>query len=391
MKSLISGRYQKSEKTAMGEVFDFLKKYDDIINLSIGDPDIITDSSVIERMAEDAKAGHTKYTDYRGYPELRAEIAKFYKEEYDADVDDSEIFISAGGCVSMYLVMEAILNDGDEVIIPDPYFVPYPSQVELARGKAVMLPTYEEEGFQINIDRLEKLVTEKTRAIILNTPNNPTGSCLSLETMHKIAEFCEKHDIIVVADDIYTAFSFDSEFVPIMNIDSMKKRTITINSFSKNFVMTGFRVANIIAPEEVIQTIQKINENVVFTTPSVSQRAALHALRMRHQIQPAIIDEFRERVKYCRQRVSSIKNMSVLEEGGSFYVFPNIKATGLSSNEVTKLMMEEAHVLVLPGNAFGSCGEGYIRISCTVGIEKLREAFDRIEKMKIFTENVKFE
>lgn len=385
MKSLISGRYQKSEKTAMGEVFDFLKKYDDIINLSIGDPDIITDSSVIERMAEDAKAGHTKYTDYRGYPELRAEIAKFYKEEYDADVDDSEIFISAGGCVSMYLVMEAILNDGDEVIIPDPYFVPYPSQVELARGKAVMLPTYEEEGFQINIDRLEKLVTEKTRAIILNTPNNPTGSCLSLETMHKIAEFCEKYDIIVVADDIYTAFSFDSEFVPIMNIDSMKKRTITINSFSKNFVMTGFRVANIIAPEEVIQTIQKINENVVFTTPSVSQRAALHALRMRHQIQPAIIDEFRERVKYCRQRVSSIKNMSVLEEGGSFYVFPNIKATGLSSNEVTKLMMEEAHVLVLPGNAFGSCGEGYIRISCTVGIEKLREAFDRIEKMKIFS------
>lgn len=385
MKSLISGRYQKSEKTAMGEVFDFLKKYDDIINLSIGDPDIITDSSVIERMAEDAKAGHTKYTDYRGYPELRAEIAKFYKEEYDADVDDSEIFISAGGCVSMYLVMEAILNDGDEVIIPDPYFVPYPSQVELARGKAVILPTYEEEGFQINIDRLEKLVTEKTRAIILNTPNNPTGSCLSLETMHKIAEFCEKHDIIVVADDIYTAFSFDSEFVPIMNIDSMKKRTITINSFSKNFVMTGFRVANIIAPEEVIQTIQKINENVVFTTPSVSQRAALHALRMRHQIQPAIIDEFRERVKYCRQRVSSIKNMSVLEEGGSFYVFPNIKATGLSSNEVTKLMMEEAHVLVLPGNAFGSCGEGYIRISCTVGIEKLREAFDRIEKMKIFS------
>ena len=385
MKSLISGRYQKSEETAMGEVFDFLKKYDNIINLSIGDPDIITDSSVIERMAEDAKAGHTKYTDYRGYPELRAEIAKFYKEEYDADVDDSEIFISAGGCVSMYLVMEAILNDGDEVIIPDPYFVPYPSQVELARGKAVMLPTYEEEGFQINIDRLEKLVTEKTRAIILNTPNNPTGSCLSLETMHKIAEFCEKHDIIVVADDIYTAFSFDSEFVPIMNIDSMKKRTITINSFSKNFVMTGFRVANIIAPEEVIQTIQKINENVVFTTPSVSQRAALHALRMRHQIQPAIIDEFRERVKYCRQRVSSIKNMSVLEEGGSFYVFPNIKATGLSSNEVTKLMMEEAHVLVLPGNAFGSCGEGYIRISCTVGIEKLREAFDRIEKMKIFS------
>lgn len=181
------------------------------------------------------KAGHTKYTDYRGYPELRAEISPFYKEEYDADVDDSEIFISAGGCVSMYLVMEAILNDGDEVIIPDPYFVPYPSQVELARGKAVMLPTYEEEGFQINIDRLEEQFTEKTRAIILNTPNNPTGSCLSLETMQKIAEFCEKHDIIVVADDIYTAFSFDSEVVPIMNIDSMKKEPQQSTASPKTF------------------------------------------------------------------------------------------------------------------------------------------------------------
>ncbi|WP_028829735.1 aminotransferase class I/II-fold pyridoxal phosphate-dependent enzyme [Proteocatella sphenisci] len=384
MKNMISRRYQETEKTAMGEVFDFLEKYDDIINLSIGDPDLVTDSGVIDKMAEDAKAGHTKYTDYRGYPELRAEIAKFYKEEYAVEIEDSEIFVSTGGCVSMYLVMEAILDDGDEVIIPDPYFAPYPSQVKLARGKAVMLSTYEEEGFQINIERLEKLVTDRTKAIILNTPNNPTGACLSLETMNKIADFCEKHDILVVADDIYTAFSFDTEFVPIMKIGSMRKRTITINSFSKNFVMTGFRVANIIGPEEVIQAIQKINENVVFTTPSISQRAALHALKMRHEIQPAIVEEFKSRVQYCKKRIEGINNMSVLDGGGSFYVFPNIKSTGLSSKEVTRLIMQEAHVLVLPGNAFGECGEGYIRISCTVGIEKLSEAFDRIEKMNMF-------
>ncbi|MGB5822485.1 MAG: aminotransferase class I/II-fold pyridoxal phosphate-dependent enzyme [Proteocatella sp.] len=385
MKNIISKRYQKSEKTAMGEVFDFLGKYDDIINLSIGDPDLITPEIIIEKMAQDAKDGHTKYTPYRGYEELRQEIANFYKDEYDAKVEDSEIFVSTGGCVSMYLALEAILDDGDEVIIPDPYFVPYPSQVKLARGKAVMLPTYENEGFQINIERLEKLVSKKTRAIILNSPNNPTGACLNLETLNKIADFCEKHDIIAIADDIYTAFSFGEEFIPIMKIKNMKERTITINSFSKNFIMTGFRVANIIAPENVIETIQQINENVVFTTPSISQRAALHALRLRHEIQPPIVAEFKARVQYCVERINKMKNMTTLPVGGSFYVFPNISATGMTSEQVCKLIMQEAHVLMLPGNAFGECGEGHLRIACTVGIDKLEEVFDRIEKMNIFS------
>lgn len=385
MKNIISKRYQNLQKTPMGEVFDFINKYDDVINLSIGDPDIITPEIIIDKMAEDAKAGHTKYTDYRGYKELRYEIAKFYKDEYNVNIEDEEIFISAGGCVSMYLVLEAILDDGDEVIIPDPYFSPYSSQVNLARGKAVMLPTYEEENFQISISRLKKLVTKNTKAMILNTPNNPTGACLSESTLNEIADFCEAHDILVIADDIYTAFSFYEKFIPIMGIKNMKNRTITINSFSKNFVMTGFRVANIIAPKAIIETIQKINENVVFTTPSVSQRAALHALKLRKIIQSEIIKEFKARVDYCISRINKIKNMSVLQNSGSFYVFPNIKATGFSSSEVANTIMQESHVLVLPGDSFGSCGQGYIRIACTVEIPKLKEAFDRIEKMKMFS------
>lgn len=385
MKNIISKRYQNLQKTPMGEVWDFINKYDDVINLSIGDPDIITPELIIDKMAEDAKAGHTKYTDYRGYKELRDEIAKFYKEEYEIVVEDEEIFISAGGCVSMYLVLEAILDDGDEVIIPDPYFSPYSSQVKLARGKSVMLPTYEEENFQINIDRLKQIVTSNTKALILNTPNNPTGACLSEATLNEIADFCEEHDILVIADDIYTAFSFYEKFMPIIGIKNMKHRTITINSFSKNFVMTGFRVANIIAPKSIIETIQKINENVVFTTPSVSQRAALHALKLRKSIQSEIIAEFKARVDYCISRINKMKNMSVMQNGGSFYVFPNIKATGLSSNEVADMLMKEAHILVLPGDAFGDCGQGYIRIACTVEIPKLKEAFDRIEKLKMFS------
>ncbi len=385
MKNMISKRYQNLQKTPMGEVWDFINKYDDVINLSIGDPDIITPELIIDKMAEDAKAGHTKYTDYRGYKELRDEIAKFYKEEYQIAVEDEEIFISAGGCVSMYLVLEAILDDGDEVIIPDPYFSPYSSQVKLARGKSVMLPTYEEENFQINIDRLNQIVTPKTKALILNTPNNPTGACLSEATLNEIADFCEINDILVIADDIYTAFSFYEKFMPIVGIKNMKHRTITINSFSKNFVMTGFRVANIIAPKAIIETIQKINENVVFTTPSVSQRAALHALKLRKSIQSEIVEEFKARVDYCISRINKIKNMSVMQNGGSFYVFPNIKATGLSSSEVADILMKESHILVLPGDAFGDCGQGYIRIACTVEIPKLKEAFDRIEKLKMFS------
>lgn len=385
MKNIISKRYQNAQKTPMGEVWEFINKYDDVINLSIGDPDIITPDIVIDKMAQDAKNGHTKYTDYRGYPELRMEIANFYKDEYNITVEDEEIFVSTGGCVSMYLILEAILDDGDEVIIPDPYFSPYPSQVELARGKAVMLPTYEHENFQIDIERLKTLVNEKTKAIILNTPNNPTGACLDIETLNKIADFCEEKNIFVIADDIYTAFSFHKEFIPIIGIKNMKNRTITINSFSKNFVMTGFRVANIIAPKNVIETIQKINENVVFTTPSISQRAAIHALKLRKEIQPDIIEAFKKRVDYGISRINSIKNMNVIQNGGSFYLFPNIKGTGLTSSQVSEVIMKEAHVLVLPGDSFGECGEGHIRIACTVDIPKLKEAFDRIEKMKMFS------
>lgn len=385
MKNIISKRYQNAQKTPMGEVWEFINKYDDVINLSIGDPDIITPDIVIDKMAQDAKNGHTKYTDYRGYPELRMEIANFYKDEYNITVEDEEIFVSTGGCVSMYLILEAILDDGDEVIIPDPYFSPYPSQVELARGKAVMLPTYEHENFQIDIERLKTIVNEKTKAIILNTPNNPTGACLDIETLNKIADFCEEKNIFVIADDIYTAFSFHKEFIPIIGIKNMKNRTITINSFSKNFVMTGFRVANIIAPKNVIETIQKINENVVFTTPSISQRAAIHALKLRKEIQPDIIEAFKKRVDYGISRINSIKNMNVIQNGGSFYLFPNIKGTGLTSSQVSEMIMKEAHVLVLPGDSFGECGEGHIRIACTVDIPKLKEAFDRIEKMKMFS------
>ena len=280
----------------------------------------------------------------------------------------------------MYLVLEAIIDDGDEVLIQSPYFTPYPQQVELARGIPVELPTYEEEDFQINTDRMESLITDKTKALIINSPNNPTGSCLSLKTMKKIAEIAKKHDLIVISDEIYTAFSYERAFVPFSSVPDMKERTITINSFSKNFVMTGWRIGNIIAPSYIIEVIQQINENLVFTAPSMSQRAAIYALQHRVELQEPIIKEFKERMNYAAERINAIPGMSVIyPPKGSFYLFPNIKKTGLTSQEVSNLLLSKAHVLTLPGDAFGACGEGHIRICCTVSMEKLKEAFDRIE------------
>jgi aspartate/methionine/tyrosine aminotransferase len=380
----ISKRYWKDQSTPMGQVDELAKQFNDVIDLSLGDPDLITHDIIIDNSMRDAKLGHTKYTDFRGDPELRNEIVKFYKEEYDLSILDEEIFIAASGCLGMYLALEAILDDGDEVILHAPFFTPYPQQVELARGIPIPLNTYENEDFQISIERLKSLITERTKAIIINSPSNPTGNTLSKETLKGISEIAIKYDLLVISDDIYTSFSFNEPFVPIVSINGMKERTIIINSFSKNFTMTGWRIGNIIAPEFIIKTIQQINENVVFTAPSISQRGAIYALRNREIVQPSMISEYKERAFYAAERINNIPNMSVLKPKGTFYLFVNIKKTGLSSIDASDAILKEAHVLTIPGVAFGECGEGYVRIACTVGVERLKEAFDRIEKMDIF-------
>jgi len=382
----ISKRYWKDASTSMGQADILAKQYNDVINLSLGDPDLVTNNIIIENAFKDAKKGHTKYTDFRGDRELRDEIRNYYKEEYDMIWDDEEVMVVTSACLGMYLALEAILDDGDEVIIHQPCFTPYPQQIKLARGIPVILDTYEDENFQININRLEKLITKRTKAIVINSPNNPTGTCFTRETLEDIALIVKKHDLIVIADDIYGLYSFQESFIPIASLEGMKERTITINSFSKDFTMTGWRIGHVLAPDYIIKTIQQINENVVFTAPSISQRGAIYALRHRNQIQPEMLEEYKNRVFYAAERINKISNMFVLLPKGTFYLFVNIKETGLSSVEVADRILHEAHVLTLPGVAFGHSGEGYIRMACTCGIDKLKEAFERISQMDIFNE-----
>ncbi len=383
MKELLNQQFLIPQTSAIAEASAVARRYGDLINLSIGDPDVPTPREIIERAFADALEGHTKYTDPRGYLELREEIRAFYREEYGDSVADEEIFVCAAGVVGMYLVFQVLLDQGDEVIIPDPYFTCYPDQVRAAGGVPVFLPTYEEEGFSIHLERLEGLVTPRTKAILINPPNNPAGTCLSRKNLEELAAFCQRHGLLVVADDIYTNFCYGEPFFPIRALPGMAERTVTVNSFSKNYIMTGFRIGNIVAPAAVIRAIQQLNEYVVFTAPSVSQRGAMWALRSRKELEPPLWELFRGRMQYAAERMNQIPWMSVPAPQGSMYLFPSIKRTGLTSAEVTRRILEEAHVLVLPGNTFGACGEGHLRVACTVENEVMGRAFDRISKMEI--------
>lgn len=380
----IAKKYWKTVESELSKSADVLGKPEDIINFTLGDPDIHTDKRIIERTFKDVLNGATHYTDTLGILELRKELKNYYLDEYKMRVDLEELMITTSACQGMWLIMEAILDDGDEVIIPSPHFPPYPDQVEMAGGKSVFLELLESEDFQINIKSLEELITPRTKAIIINTPNNPIGSCLSKKTLEDISTIAKKYDLLIIADDIYTLYSYESPFVPISSIDGIRERTITLGSFSKNFAMAGWRIGYILADSKFIKVFQMINENNVYTAPEPSQRAALHALRLRKEIQPGLFEEFKKRSYYAYERLNKLKGISVMKPMGTFYLFPNIEKTGLSSIEFADKLLKEARVAVIPGIAFGCNGDNYIRLAVTLNIDRMKEAFDRIEKMEMF-------
>ena len=379
----IAKRYWNLKPSAMAAA-SAMSPRDDLINLTVGDPDLNTDDRVIKLAMEDALKGHTHYTTQRGDEELRAEISKFYKEEYNMDVADEEIFVETAGNLAMFLALEATIDEGDEVLIIEPYYTPYPDQIEMVGGVPVSVPTSPENGFQVTPADIEAKITSRTKAIIVNTPCNPTGVCLTEKTLKGIADMAIKHDLLVIADDIYTAYCYHSKFIPIASLPGMRDRTIIVNTFSKNYIMTGWRLGNLIAPPRMAQLFADINENVVFTAPSISQRAGIYAIRLRKEIQKEAIGEFRRRVEYVAERIKSIHGMRCMTPQGTFYIFADIRPSGLTSEQAVDVLKQKAGVATLPGTAFGPSGEGFVRISCTKGIDVLKVAFDRIEKLPEF-------
>ena len=359
-----------------------LEKYNDVIDLSIGDTDIVTDERIINRAFADAKAGYTRYGIPKGDLELVAATCRAWEEDFGQTIQAENVLVTASSCLGMSLVMMAILNPGDEVLVFSPYFPMYKSQIELAGGVCVEVPTFAEEDYAIRRDRLEAAITERTKAIIFNNPVNPSGMAYGKDTLELLASVAKENDLLIASDEIYTTYMFEGDFVPLRTLPDMEDRTITLNSFSKNFLMTGWRVGVIIAHPEFVRVMNMINGAVIYAAPSVSQRAGIEALRLREDIRARYISVYRERVLYSADRLEKINYLSLVRPKGTFYLFPGIEKTGLNSAEFCNELLERAHILVTPGSAFGSTGEGHFRIACTVGIEKLKEAFDRMETLK---------
>lgn len=380
----IAKRHWEFQDAALSKTNEMVKRYNDVIDLSIGDPDYPADKECIDKMYEDALAGHTRYTEFLGDEDLRNETIKQYKEEHGLTFDKDEIIITSGGTHAMYLVMEALLDEGDEVIAIAPYYIYYQPQIELPRGKLVVYNTNSEDNFDVNLDEFEKHITSRTKAVIINSPNNPSGKVYSQENIEGIIKLAEKYDFLVIADDIYGALNYTDNRKAICSYEKRPERIITIYSYSKDYSMTGLRLGHVIAQKDLIATMRQVNESVNFTISSMSQRLGIYAIRRRKEIQKGLYDEYYKRVMYTYERIEKLNNMTCTKPEGTFYVFANIKATGINSMDIWEKILDEAHVLVLPGSGFGDAGEGFIRIACTVGIDTLKEAFDRLEKMDIF-------
>lgn len=358
-----------------------LSKYSDVIDLSIGDTDFITDEAIIDAAFRDAKRGHTHYGDPHGDRELIDAVCTAWQEDFSQPLAPDHVLITASSCLGMALVMMAILDPGDEVIVFSPYFPMYRSQIELPGGVCVDVPTYAEEGYAIDEARLRAAITPKTKAIIFNNPTNPTGMAYGRETLELLARVAQEYDLLIAADEIYTTYLFEGSYVPLRTLPDMAERTITLNSFSKNFMMTGWRVGTAIAEPEILAAMHTINGALIYSAPSISQRAAIAALHMRSAVREAYISAYRDRIFYSIERLQNIPYLTLTPPKGTFYLFPGVEKTGLSAPEFCKELLSRAHVLATPGDAFGQTGRNHFRIACTVDIAQLKEAYDRMESL----------
>lgn len=372
--------YQHPEENILMDFTTMASQMDNLLNLSIGDPDLVTNLAISQAAFEDVKNGHTHYTASDGSTDFIESVINFYQKQYDLNFEKNQVRATVGALQGMYLTLQVLLNKEDEVIIHEPFFSPYRTQVIEAGGTPVIIPTFEEDGFQINIDILKAAITPKTKAIIINSPNNPTGAVFSKETFKEIADLAIEHDFFILSDEVYEAFSFYEDFTPMATF--APNHTITFSSFSKAFAMTGWRIGYMIAPDYINSACKLLNEDITFSAPTPSQRAGIYALNNYQELVPEVVAVFKERLEYVEKRVKEIPFLSLHPVKGSMYAFINISSSGLTSMDFATKLLQEQQVLVIPGKAFGNSGDNYIRLAATQSIDVLKEAFDKIEKLE---------
>ncbi|MCP3966472.1 MAG: aminotransferase class I/II-fold pyridoxal phosphate-dependent enzyme [Lentisphaerae bacterium] len=365
-------------KSGIRDFFELVIGCDDVISLGVGEPDFVTPWTIRESAIYSLERGHTSYTSNKGLFSLRKEISKYVSENYGVQYDpDNECLVTVGVSEALDIAIRAIVNPGDEVIYCEPCFVSYAAEIAMAHGVPVAIENSEDNEFSLDIGKLKSKITPKTKALLLNFPCNPTGATLNMQQMEEIAEIAIENDIIVITDEIYTELTYEERLPSIASLPGMKERTIFLHGFSKAYAMTGFRVGYACGPEDLIDAMNKIHQYIIMCASINAQEAALEALKNGRQAMIKMRDEYRERRNLIVKGFNDV-GLKCLKPKGSFYVFPNITSTGLSSTEFAKRLLEEEKVAVVPGNAFGECGEGYVRACYAASTSQIMEALDKI-------------
>ncbi len=385
MRNPLSEKVINIKPSGIRKFFDVVSEMPDAISLGVGEPDFDTPWHVRDEGIYALEKGKTFYTSNAGLVELRQEICKYYTRKFQATYDPvHECLITVGGSEGIDLALRAMLNPGDEVIIPEPCYVSYLPCVELADGVPVQIALKAENEFRLTAEELEAAITDKTKIVILPFPNNPTGAIMEREDLEEIAEVIKKHDLYVMSDEIYAELTYKKKHVTIASLPDMRDRTIIINGFSKAYAMTGWRLGYALAPRVICEQMTKIHQFAIMCAPTNSQYAAIDAVRDGDKDIERMVCAYDQRRNFLMQTFRDM-NIECFEPFGAFYVFPCIKQFGMTSEEFAEKLLYQEKVAVVPGTAFGDCGEGYLRISYAYSIEELKEALGRI---KHFIENL---
>jgi aminotransferase len=378
--SYVSNKVQDLKPSGIRRFFDLAANMEGVISLGVGEPDFVTSWTIREAAIHSLEEGFTTYTANAGMIELRKEISHYMDKRFNVSYDPAnQIIVTVGASQALDLALRAILNPGEEVIVVEPCFVAYAPLVTMAGGNPVTVQTLPENDFKLKPEQLEAAITPKTKALLICTPNNPTGTQLGKEDLEKIAEIVKKHDLLLIADEIYAELSYDEEFTSFAAIEGLIERTILINGFSKAFAMTGWRLGFVCAPKEISEAIYKIHQYGMMCASTMSQHAGIEALRNGMPEVEEMRQSYRRRRNYIVNSFNEI-GLDCHNPGGAFYAFPSIKRTGLTSQDFAEKLLMEEKVAVVPGDVFGESGEGHIRCSYASSMDQLREAVTRMER-----------
>jgi aminotransferase len=376
----ISDRVNRLSPSGIRKFFDLLASIEGVISLGVGEPDYATPWHISEAAVRSLERGYTMYTSNSGIPELREETARYLKEKYNIQYEPfGEILITVGVSEAMDLAMRAILNPGDEVIMPDPHYVAYDACVILAGGEPVMVPTNQENNFEVEAKDIEARITGKTRAILIGYPANPTGAVMSRKKLLAIADVAKRHNLLVVSDEIYARLVYGVEHTCFASLPGVRDNTILLGGFSKAYAMTGWRIGYAVAPKEIIAAMTKIHQYTIMSAPTMAQVAAMEALKSGETDVMEMVEDYDRRRKIIVKGFNEI-GMPCFEPKGAFYAFPSIAVTGMRSEEFSEKLLMEEKVAVVPGSAFGKCGEGYVRCCYATSLADIEEALTRMKR-----------